>query len=184
MTKQTKTAAAVASTIAESNMGATERSAAWFDLFSVVWKAGESFGRMLLKECKKRNLSTFTLVDAKAFKVAHMKANVEQTDAKKQDKAAANALAWLRRELRAAGIKVESDPRGGANNKTGANGKKATTTKTPAKGEGAGLPQWSQAIALMRDKGVHGIHDSAQRIQFVAMLAEVETYFKAMTAKK
>lgn len=182
MTKQTKIASAVASVMTEANMTQKQRGDAWLNLFDVVWKRGEAFGKMLLRECAARNLSVFTIADAKTFKDAHIKAHHE-ADEKKSLKAAANALAWLRRELRNAGIKVETDKRGGANNKKGANGKTATTTNKP-KAEGAGLPQWSQAIALMRDKGVHGLHDAQQRITFVAMLAEVESYFKAMTTAK
>lgn len=178
----TTTAAAVAAVITESNMTQKQRTEAWMEVYIAATKLRHSLSVAVKNDCIARNLSVFTLADAKAFAALHSKSNGE-TDKKKAAKAAANALRALRQDLRSAGIKVETDKRGGANNKKGTNGKPATSTNKP-KAEGTGLPQWSQAIALMRDKGVHGLHDAQQRVAFVAMLAEVESYFKAMTTAK
>lgn len=185
-TQQTKIAAAVASVITEANYTQAQRGEKWLALFSDFYKQGEKFAAMIVRKCKEANLTTFTLADAKSFKAAHIAVHskginldAEGKTMKKLEKAASNAIAWLRRELRTSGVSVEVDARGGANNKTGTNGKVKAITKTAT---AKGLPKVFEAIALLKQCS-DDLTKEEDRRMFIHYLAMIETQERAKTSK-
>lgn len=155
------------------------RAQAWFKLYNEFHAKGISFAKMIVKRCKEESLTAFTRADAKAFVRTYTSNNPEKIDAKRLDKAARNALAWLRKELRTAGVSVEVDARGGANNKTGANGKASTSKAKPAVTK---LPKVFEAIALLR-QCADDLTVESDRTMFVHFLAMIEKQERAKTSK-
>jgi hypothetical protein len=179
--KQTKVASAVAAVITNANLTQRERGEKWLGIFTNLNAEGVKLYHKVQKWVKSSGMTIFTLADAQSFKslyaAQYVKEN-EGADSKKADKAAANKLAWLRRELRAADVKVESDPRGGANNKTGSNGKAPAETKETGKG----LSAWNAAMALIL-QSVPELTTELDRLALTKLLAKLETQHKAQVTK-
>ena len=179
MTNAKTVANAVAVVIANSSMAQGERDQRWLNIGATMQSDGEKFAARVLKLVKASGMTIFTIVDAKNYA-----SNVAQRsgldDAKKAQKRGANALAWLRRELRASGVKVEADARGGANNKKGANGKAPTTNKAAG---GKGLPKIIEAISLVRQAAESDLFEK-DRPLFMHLLAMMETSEKLKLSSK
>jgi len=176
--KQIKVANAVAATISNASLAQSERDSKWLNIGATMQADGEKFAARVLKLVKASGMTIFTLVDAKHY-AANVAKNSGLEDAKKAQKKGANALAWLRRELRMSGVKVEADPRGGANNKTGNNGKAPAADKSGGKG----LPKIVEAIALVRQAATSDLFQKDQPI-FLHLLALMETAEKTKLSAK
>lgn len=171
----TKISNAVAAVISNANMTQAERGKRWFSVFNEMEGAGVKFAANVRKWVAREGMTIFTLADAKAFCTEYAKAymaNLPEGKSKlapevRAEKAAKNKLSWLRRELRASDVKVESDPRGGANNKTGANGKDATKQAEA---------DVFKAIAML--KGYKGDLPETDQTLFMHCLARIETIEK------
>ena len=179
MTNEKTVAKKVQSVIENASLAQAERDNKWLNIGATMQADGEKFAIRVLKLVKSSGMTIFTLVDAKHYAV-----NVAQRsgleDAKKAQKKGANALSWLRRELRASGVKVESDARGGANNKKGANGKAPTTNKAAG---GKGLPKIIEAIAMVRQAAEADLFEK-DRPMFMHLLAMMETAEKTKLSTK
>lgn len=158
------------------NSAMQSRGEQWFTLFTEFHAKGISFAKMIVRRCKEENLTAFTLKDAKEFTAAYTAHNPEKLEEKRLQKAARNALAWLRKELRTAGISVEVDARGGANNKKGANGR--TATAKGSKASTRGLPKVFEAIAILK-QCADDLTQESDRKMFVHYLAMIETQERA-----
>lgn len=185
MTKKT-VAGAVAAVITNANMAQADRAVAWLGVVNEMQFEGEKFAQKVRNWVKKTGMTIFTLADAKAFVPLYAKQWLaDPTEVKPSKtpmeqraiKAAKNKLSWLRRELRAADVKVESDARGGANNKTGKN---ASTNKP--KDANVGLSKWNEAMALIR-QSIPELTTELDRIAADRILAKLEIQHKAQVTK-
>jgi len=182
MTKQT-VAKQVAATISNANLTQGKRAELWLGVVNEMQHEGEKFAKNVKRWVEKTGMTIFTLADAKAFVPVYAKqwladpTPIKETKTPMEEraiKAAKNKLSWLRRELRASGVKVESDARGGANNKAGNNGKPKET--------GVGLNKWNEAMALVR-QAVPMLTTELDRIAAERILAKLETQHKATISK-
>ena len=176
--KQSKSAvaSAVAAVITNANLSQAERDKKWLAMGIAARKRSETFAVWVAKMVKASGMTIFTLVDAKHYAENCAKES-GIADSKKAQKSGANALAWFRRELRASGVKVESDARGGANNKTGKN---ASTSKP--KDAKPGLSKWNEAMALIL-QAVPELTTELDRLALTKLLAKLETQHKAQLTK-
>ena len=179
MTNKQVVAKAVQSVIVNSSMSQGERDNSWLNIGATLQADGEKFAARVLKLVKASGMTIFTLVDAKNY-ASNVAKNSGLEEAKRAQKKGANALAWLRRELRASGVKVEADARGGANNKKGANGKASTTNKAAG---GKGLPKIIEAIAMVRQAAESDLFEK-DRPMFMHLLAMMETSEKLKLSSK
>ena len=183
--KQAKSVAnAVAAVITNANMTQMQRGEKWLGIFTNLNAEGVKLYHKVQRWVKSSGMTIFTLADAQSFKslyAAQWLRENEGADNKKAEKAASNKLAWLRRELRAADVKVESDARGGANNKKGANGKQAASNNEKVKGKG--LPAIIQAIALVKQAATADLFEKDQPL-FMHLLAMMETAEKKKLGTK
>lgn len=187
MTTRKSIAKQVQSVIVNANMSQAQRAENWLGVVNHMQVEGEKFAGKVRAWVAKTGMTIFTLADAKAFVPLYAKqwladnADITPTKTpleKRAEKAAQNKLAWLRRELRAAGVKVEADARGGANNKKGANGKTPAATKESGKGLGA----WNAAMALILQH-VPELTTELDRLALTKLLAKLETQHKAQISK-